>query len=325
MTRKGFPKYLLLFLLICTASASSVFAQQIKSYISSDSLTVGEIFTFSITANKSDTDQVITFPNPIIFPEIFEIVDFEQFSSTDNQDSAAYTLQFFGNSDTQVPSLPLFIKSGNDSSMVFSDAKMIYFKSILEVDVENADLKPLKDIFDFPLNWWLILFITALIAALAYYLYLRFYKNRPEPEEKEAIVIPDFNDPIHNLKDGLHQINEKFTAQVEKDYKWFYSSLGDELRLYLEETYKIPALESTTRELMRYMDAFGVDQQMTTFLRNIMKEADLVKFAKVKPTYEEALKAFENAQYFTERAEVVDAMRIHRMKAEFEKQFLGEE
>ena len=74
------------------------------------------------------------------------------------------------------------------------------------------------------------------------------------------------------------------------EIKEYYSQLTDIARNYIEEAIEIPAMESTTSELITALKAASLKKKMTlsqetirTCLERVLKQADLVKFAKSKP------------------------------------------
>jgi hypothetical protein len=84
--------------------------------------------------------------------------------------------------------------------------------------------------------------------------------------------------------------------------KEFYSALSEIVRAYLENGFQITALERTTNELMRDLRKRGAfDPVLQTELKDLLESGDLVKFAKFRPTAEEALKDHAAAFAFVEK------------------------
>ena len=82
---------------------------------------------------------------------------------------------------------------------------------------------------------------------------------------------------------------EKKELWQKGEVKAYYSELTDIARNYIEEAIEIPAMESTTSELIQGLRAASVKKKMTLSqeiienLERVLKQADLVKFAKSKP------------------------------------------
>lgn len=309
-----------LLLLLCCFCLMSRFAsaQSITLNAPTDSLTVGEVFDLSIAIKSSTTFDKIIFPDSSAFGNDIDFLSSKHFKVSNSSDSAEYKLQFFAVEDINIPPLPVKIVVNADTNLIFTQPFQLFYKQT--ISSEEDPFKPLKPNFNFPKIIWPYLLALLLLIGLSLFIWWKYFRHK-EQEIPEIKEIPVFEDPILELETVLHRIKETHTNTVDKDYKWFYSELGDAMRWYIEELYKIPALESTTREVLRYMDAFGVDVEMVKHARIVLNEADMTKFAKFKPTLDESWKAFNEGLAFLERAKDVDASRIRRLKTEFENQF----
>lgn len=291
-------------------------AQTATARVSKDSLTVGEPFDLSITLRVEQSYQRIIFPDSTSFPPIVEFIRSRQFRITDFADSVQYQLQFFANQDITLSPYPVVLISATDTTVIFTNPISLYFKTVLPS--EDAELKPLKPIFDlsgFPWAWAIIIFGLILAAILAYF---TFFRKKEEIEEPQVVEVIPFSSPLAGLEQQLLKLKNEYDLASTKDYKYFYTTLSDSIREYFEELYNIPALESTSRELFRYMDAFGVDHEMIKSTRQVLNRSDMVKFAKFTPTLDDAWKCYQFAVDFLDRARTVDASRISRKKAIFE-------
>jgi hypothetical protein len=79
-------------------------------------------------------------------------------------------------------------------------------------------------------------------------------------------------------------------ADLEKQKPWekgevlpFYVSLSLILREYLEKRFGIPALESTTREILPMLKNGELTETMREALREILESADVAKYADWPP------------------------------------------
>ena len=87
---------------------------------------------------------------------------------------------------------------------------------------------------------------------------------------------------------GLGELDGKQLWQNDK-VKLYYIELTDIIRTYIERELNIPALESTTDELMETIRDFNeiktldLPKETVQNLQKLLQEADLVKFAKHKP------------------------------------------
>lgn len=298
-------------------------AQQVREYGPEDSMRVGDTFSYTLTLSKDrDYDDVI-FPDSSYFESPLEIRARQRFKVTDFKDSLVYHLQYFGTENSRIPPLPVKLVADNDTTTVYSNPVPIHFKTVLQ---ENEDqFRPLKPIFDFARAWWPYIVALILLAILGWYLY-KFYKQRqeaPEPKPRPAFQPAPFEDPLKQLENALIQL-KSFTFESEEDFKQFYIHLGDTIRIYFENLYRIPALESTSREIIYELERRMIDERLVKQTRNVLREADMVKFAKFRPTVEQTEESLSIAAEFLKVAKANDGPRVERMRrqhqSEMEKQ-----
>ncbi len=312
----------LLFLVCLSFTSTTGFSQQINVTVPSDSLTVGDVFYYTITIKSPTPFDKVIFPDSSNFSGDIEFLSSKHFKISENSDSSELSLQFFAIEDITVPPLPIKIVANSDTTLLFTDPQKLSYKQTIAS--EEDPFNPLKPNFNFPTAIWPYILGFLLLLAIVFFIWWKYFKDT-ELDHTEPFVIPDFQNPLSELENILNRIKEEHTNTPQKDYKKFYSELGDALRWYIEELYKIPALESTTREVIRYMDAFGVDVEMVKHTRIVLNEADMIKFAKFTPTLDQSWKAYHEGYSFLDRARIVDSKRIDRLKSEFENQFKTEQ
>lgn len=95
---------------------------------------------------------------------------------------------------------------------------------------------------------------------------------------------------IQQISQPPHVIAARLLAELRAKKLWqngktkaFYSELSHILRGYLEDQFMIPALETTTDELISLMKKRGFSAKIIQKSQNLLQTADLVKFAKVEP------------------------------------------
>lgn len=316
-------KFSLLTLILSLLVVTSVQSQSSRAYTNKDSLSVGELFEVSLKVQYTQDYERILFPDSSAFPDVIDLIGTRQFRITDFADSLVYNLQFFAGQDITLPPFRIGLIGVDDTSFIYTNPIQLAFKSVLPS--EDAELKPLKPIFSFDgFPWaWLIVILALIAAAIWAYLTLT-KKPREEAKPKPKAPAP-FVSPLNELEETLQTLKQEYDLAGTRDFKYFYSTLSDSIRKYYEDLYNIPALESTTRELMRYLDAFGVDHEMIKSTRTVLNRSDMVKFAKYTPTLDNAWAVYQDAIDFLDRARLVDASRISRMKSEYEAQFRSQE
>jgi hypothetical protein len=83
--------------------------------------------------------------------------------------------------------------------------------------------------------------------------------------------------------------------------KEYYSELSGILRRYIETRYEIPALESTSFQLLRDVEKSLGDDNLRELLKTILEDADLAKFAKHRPDQDTCHEDLQNAYVFVSK------------------------
>ncbi|MDZ7694503.1 MAG: hypothetical protein U5K69_25835 [Balneolaceae bacterium] len=287
--------------------------QNVNEFVQVDSLKVGDTFTYTLTLDKNQAYDNILFPDSSHFGDPFEIRSRQHFKVTDFKDSLIYNLQFFGTEDTRLSALPVGLVNGNDTSTVYTNPVPVYFKTVLQAETE--DFRPLKPIFDFARAWWPYLLAVIILAFAGWYLY-RWYqakKEEPAAEPKSTFKPAPFKNPLTQLEDEIEELHS-YTFQNEEDFKQFYIHLGDAIRTYFEDLHDIPALESTSREIIYELESRMVNERMIKQTRKVLRQADMVKFAKFQPSKEQTRISLTIAEDFVEVARKNDKARIEQKR-----------
>lgn len=101
--------------------------------------------------------------------------------------------------------------------------------------------------------------------------------------------------PAHEI--ALEELDRLRDAQVYQSgrIKDYYIQLSEIIRRYLEARYHIPALESTSFQLLEDMATRITDNNLRSLLQYLLDDADLAKFAKQRPDEETCQKDLEKA------------------------------
>ena len=145
------------------------------------------------------------------------------------------------------------------------------------------------------------LLIVGLILLLVRYLHKRGKRIsdlfKPAPPVPAHIVAIEALERLHNEK--LWQ-NDK--------HKLYYSGLSDILRTYLAGRFEVGAMEMTTDEIDDALRAVDIEQKQKMNLLSVLRDADLVKFAKATPEAEENELAYHKAYHFVEETKPVEVV-----------------
>jgi hypothetical protein len=273
-------KLYILFLLIST----SLFAQKVTTSIDSTKKKIGAEFKLTL---KTDVDTLskVKFPNAKFFGAL-EVIQSYKIDTVKNgaryELIKKYGLTQFDSGKYTIPRIPVLI-NGKPS---FSDSIKVEVNDV-KVDTLKQKMYDIKDIakVESPLgSWWIYLLILLAIGVIGYFVY-KFIKKRQSQPKVEAIV---YTSPIEKATSLLQQLEKKELWQ-KGEIKNYYSELTDIARNYIEEEIHIPAMESTTSELIEGLRKAAKQQKLKLSnetvenLEKVLKQADLVKFAKVKP------------------------------------------
>jgi hypothetical protein len=153
------------------------------------------------------------------------------------------------------------------------------------------DLKGSKKPLDYPANFaWLgWALAAAAILAAGYFLgkkLLNRARRSPDGVAEPAVVAVEPADLIANRRlAALEQAGYLETG----DFKRYYAELSECAREYLENRFRIPALEMTTEEFLTLAASAGqLCPEHQAMLTAFLHAADLVKFAKFIPARPEA-------------------------------------
>ncbi len=154
----------------------------------------------------------------------------------------------------------------------------------MEVDTAQA-IKAIKPPLSAPLTFreilpWLSIALGGLVVIfLAVYIIRRRKKNKPLFRIRPRIILP----PHVIAMNGLEGLKDKKLWQAGK-VKDYYTELTDIIREYIEERFKVQAVEMTTEEILEGMKNTEAGKDSVNKLARTLVLADLVKFAKEKPT-----------------------------------------
>ncbi len=253
--------------------------------VDSTQIKIGAQLNYTLQVKADSTAQVVFPEQPIFTP--FELLEESPIDTLRSQTHYLYTKRYslihFDSGNYFIPQQQVLV---NGFSKI-ADLIPVRVNSV-KVDTTKQKLFDIKPLSQVKKNynrlisrvlWGLVL---ALIVIGVSYTYL-FQKRKKELRERE---LPPFDRAIEELK-ALE--SEKPFEQDE--FKLYYSRLTDVVRRYLEEEAKIDALESTSEELLIKLEMRKgegtLDLDFTTLksLREVLKNADLVKFAKSMPEY----------------------------------------
>jgi hypothetical protein len=195
-----------------------------------------------------------------------------------------YGLTQFDTGRFVVPPVKLLL----NNKPIFSDSLEVRFAPVV-VDTLKQKMFDIKDIeaastdWDFWKNLLIGFLVLGILALIGYFIWKYFQKKKAN-----KVVEIVYKTPLEKATAHLQNL-EKRSLIERGEIKEYYSELADIARTYIEEAIKIPAMESTTKELIDALKKesrnlkLKLNQESIKNLENVLKQADLVKFAKSKP------------------------------------------
>ena len=273
------------FYLLVLLFSSAVFAQQKQVVTSIDTIKnkIGAEFKLTLKTTV-DTSAKVVFPKlkNIGALEVIRSYPIDTIKKNDRYELIKkYGLTQFDSGRYTIPSIKILI----NKKPFLSDSLLVDVANV-KVDTLQQKMYDIKDIVPVENtvgNWWKYLLALVIILGIVALVYVYIKKHQKKKIEEEI-----FKTPIEKARSLLNNLEKKELWQ-KGEIKAYYSELTDIARNYIEEAIEIPAMESTTSELILGLRAASVKKKMTLAqetienLERVLKQADLVKFAKSKP------------------------------------------
>ena len=236
-------------------------------------------------------------------------------SEGDTTASMDFVLARYDSGRAIIPPLTFQYVLPNDSAArSFSTNALMVNVRRVEVDTTLA-IKDIKPPLSIPLSLADVLLyggIAIAAAVLLYFLY-RLWRKRRTKQSGEDYTPP--SRPAHVIAyEELALLKEKKLWQ-QGLVKEYYSEATEILRRYLENRYSLQALEETTDEILEGLQKLRMTQDLLNAMEDILRRADLVKFAKHQPgipEHEEILVVITNV---VDRTKIVEMTPVTHPEA----------
>lgn len=283
--------------------AQQAWAQSVSISPNHKRIRIGEEIKLTIQS-KSSSDRQVNWP--IIkdtLGEHFTILSAEKLDTLSSEGASEFVLEqkvsitSFDSGSHKLPQLSFEFISGSDTDFVQTDALSF---SVLTVPVDTTlAIKDIHNIVDVPFEigeyipW--IIGALVLVAILVGGIYWYLQKKKPEqPKVQKTLVIP--------WKQALEDLDriEKESVWKTGKLKLYYSDVSETLRTYFENQFEVPALESTTHEILGQLKNRAWSEQTLEEIKEILLLSDLVKFAKENPAEASQIRTLQLARKVVE-------------------------
>ncbi|MGB5942473.1 MAG: hypothetical protein WBG71_06285 [Leeuwenhoekiella sp.] len=262
--------------------------QEVQATIDRDSILIGEQITYTLEVETDSTDLVF-------FPEgqTFTPLEMVEAYPTDTSFAAAkyklikkYALTQFDSGAYTIPRQRVSI----NEQPYFTDSLLVAVNNV-KVDTTQQNLYDIKNIIEVESssNDWLeyLLWILGILLLIGLFLFFVIRRSRKKAEAEKKLP------PFEQALVSLQQFDENYkTPDSNADQtviKAYYSSLTDIVRRYLDEEVYDRSMESTTSELItrlqqeRQQGTVNFSKETLSKLEQILRTADLTKFARISP------------------------------------------
>ena len=269
----------LFYLLLFISTIGFTQKPMIKVEIDTTNIRIGEQFNLQISVGEIQN---------VIIPKLelkgLEIIDSTKIDTLNNSLIRRYILTGFDSGSFYIPQQQIFVKN-----QAFLTDSLLVNVATIAIDTTKVKKFPIKSIKsepftfdDFKIYAYLLIAALAIISFWIYWFVVR--KQKENEEEATYKAMPPYEEAIYRL----NELDEKLLWQNNK-IKEYYSELTEIIRGYIERELKVPALENTTDEVLDMLkdfkdsDAIQTSKETLKKLKELLREADLVKFAKSKP------------------------------------------
>lgn len=278
-----------------------LYAQEVKVETNTKNIKIGEQIQYKVSV-ETPADTPVSFPEGQTFAPLEMVKTRAADTLRDGRKYRLvkeYYLTQFDEGKYTIPSQKIRINNKD----YFTDSLLVEVHTVAIDTLKQPlyDIKPIQEVKKpFTSYGWILTIIAAvLLLLIVAFVYFVFIRKKKFPFLQIQKKLPPFDRAIQDLKELQ---NSKYLIQSQ--HKEYYTRLTDIVKAYLEEEVHILAKESTTDELLTKINLLqekgklNLNQETITNLKRVLQTADLVKFAKNKPSD-------DNAEYDRETIENV--------------------
>ena len=191
-----------------------------------------------------------------------------------------------------------------DGDTLWSRSLSLKVVQPFELDMESNSITDIKPVYRPRFNWLGLFKIVLLVLAVAavgagVYVLVRKYVQK-KPVFEPAAAEPER--PAHEVAlEALNRLKEEKPWQQGR-LKEYYTQLTDTVRLYIDRTFGVNACEMTSNEILDGLRQMKKDsKELYGKLADMLRTADLAKFAKWQPSPSECEQSLKDAFTFVEQ------------------------
>ena len=283
-------------------------APKISGTVEPDSIGIGDRFLYTIEVER-DLMQEVYFPDFNQSVEHYEMIEDRPVDTLSREGRKlklrkSYLMAAFQEGIHKVLPEVMYLDK-NIIDTLRGDDTLCLMVTTFEIDSTSHtifDIKPQRTLkFKFGeisgyVTWTIIAIIILVLLFLVAKRILAHYGKSFSDIFKPAPPLPPHEIALRDLK----KLHSERLWQEDK-HKLYYSGLTDILRAYIAGQFGVGALEMTSDEIIEAMRGVEIPQKQKMDLTELLRDADLVKFAKAMPEAEANEAAYTMALNFVEQ------------------------
>ena len=283
-------------------------APKISGTVEPDSIGIGDRFLYTIEVER-DLMQEVYFPDFKQSVEHYEMIEDRPVDTLSREGRKlklrkSYLMAAFQEGIHNVLPEVMYLDK-NIIDTLRGDDTLRLMVTTFEIDSTSHtifDIKPQRTLkFKFGeisgyVTWTIIAIIILVLLFLVAKRILAHYGKSFSDIFKPAPPLPPHEIALRDLK----KLHSERLWQEDK-HKLYYSGLTDILRAYIAGQFGVGALEMTSDEIIEAMRGVEIPQKQKMDLTELLRDADLVKFAKAMPEAEANEAAYTMALNFVEQ------------------------
>lgn len=289
-------------------------APRISGRFEPDSIGIGDRFTYSIEVEK-DLVQTVIFPNfAASAGEQFELIEDVPVDTLERDGRRlklrkSFRLAAFQEGVQRI--LPqVMYADKNIIDTLYGEDTLSLLVTTFEIDSTSHsifDIKPQKTLpFRFGeisgyLMWSLVALVVLAIGLYVAYRIMRHYGKSLSDIFHPAPPMPPHEEAFR----ALERLYVLRLCQHDK-HKLYYSTLTDILRRYIAARFEVGAMEMTSDEIIAAMRDVELPKKAAMDMADVLRAADLVKFAKAIPESDENEASYQAVWDFVELTKPVE-------------------
>ncbi|OIP84258.1 MAG: hypothetical protein AUK44_03165 [Porphyromonadaceae bacterium CG2_30_38_12] len=280
----------------------------VNAILDSTAIRIGSQATLKFEISQKSGQKVIAPNFSDSIPGGLEIVENLKTDTTKTDQgllliSKKIVLTGFTDSLHYIPPFPFVV----DGDTIWTKSLSLKVVQPFKIDTASNQIADIKPVMEPPFNWKGLLRILALIllvidfGLLIFYIFKMFYRKKDKAEIKN--LEPEL--PAHIIALAKLDRLKKEKSWQQNRTKQFHTELADVVREYCERTFLIPCLEMTSDEIISNLNHLRIENKTAyNALNQILRLADLVKFAKWDAMPDENELSLSNAYLFVNETKI---------------------